>query len=189
MRGSMNRLFGVVTVVTVSLGLLTACTSGSKATPTAQPKTATKVYNDTRFHFSFHYPANWKTPQQGVEKSIGGLPTYVVTITPPSQMAGLEFRVDAQLSDYSRIPDGKVVVDPSNPQQRFRYHKVVVSQRPSILIERFLVGKPIDEYVTVTNTRKLSYTVEMVTPNPPFPAAATKGYRLILDTEKIAFNG
>lgn len=184
----MARLAWLATVL-VCLPLVSACSSGNKATPTAKPVAATKVYRDPRFHFSFHYPSNWKAPKQGSMENLNGTPTYIVRLSTPDSAAGVEYRVDASLPDYSKIPDGKVVVDPQNPQQRFRYHKLQISGWPSISIERFIVGKPIDEYVTVTNTRKLSYAVEMLTPNPPFPAQAVAGYRKILSTAKIPFSG
>lgn len=173
----MRSLFALPIVI-----ILAGCAS-SAATPPATP-VPDRTYRDATYHFSLRYPATWRA---GIPKtvSIQGVPTYTVNFTTPGKVAGVQIQVSRQATPFPPFAEGHVAHDPNGPDM-LHYHHLRVSGWPAMQIERYS-GTKVDGLFTIINTRTLSFTIEMVTPNPPFSTRSTAGYNTLVRTIKLPF--
>lgn len=162
--------------------LLAGCAS-SAAAPTPTP-TRERTYRDAKYHFHFKYPASWhaSTPKN---VSVQGVPTYTISFTTPGNAAGIQVQVDRQVTPFPAFQEGHVAHDPSGPDM-LHYHHLRVSGWPAMQIQRYN-GSKVDGMFTIVNTHSLSFTIEMVTPNPPFSANSVSGYDTVVRTIKLPF--
>ncbi len=159
--------------------------------PSAAAPSATRVvdgaYQDTAYHFSFRYPLSWHlASKHGTTTSVQGVPTYVVNVNTPNNVEGVRIQVDRHVIPLGTFQEGHVAPDPSGGPDMFHYHHAHVSGWPAMQVQRYN-GSKIDGIFTIVNTRTLSFTIEMVTPNPPFSRSALSGYDTILRTIKLPF--
>lgn len=155
------------------------------ASSTAAPTPAVvHTYHDAKYHFSLKYPASWHagTP---ASISVQGVPTYTVSFTTPGRAAGVQIQVSRQVTPFPSFQEGHVAPDPSGPDV-LHYHHLRVSGWPAMQIRRN-TGSTVDGMFTIINTRTLSFTIEMVTPNPPFSTRTVSGYNTMVRTIKLPF--
>jgi hypothetical protein len=162
---------------------LTGCGSSTATTPTTLP---TSKYKDPVLHFSFVIPSAWKIGKNATRTDLQPIKTYVVSITTPGSQEGVEFTVDQQIQDYSKIPEGKVVPAPGGGPDTLQYHHLVVAGWPALQVKRFS-GQQIDSYDTIINTHDHSYDLKMATGTPPFPPSAVDSYNALLRTLQLPF--
>lgn len=163
--------------------VLAGCASSAAApTPTASPD---HTYHDIRYHFSLKYPASWTVARPSTI-SVQGVPTYAVSFSTPGKAAGVQIQVSRQVTPFPPFIEGHVAHDPNGPDM-LHYHHLRASGWPAMQITRYS-GTQMDGIFTIINTHTRSFTVEMVTPNPPFSAAATAGYNTMVRTIKLPFS-
>ncbi len=162
--------------------ILAGCAASATA-PTPTPS-RDHTYHDGKYHFSLKYPASWtvSTPKT---VSIQGVPTYTVNFTTPGKVAGVQIQVSRQVTPFPPFVEGHVAQDPNGPDL-LHYHHLRVSGWPAMQISRYS-GTKVDGLFTIVNTRTLSFTIEMVTPNPPFSAASNAGYSTMVHSIKLPF--
>src|SRR5579884_2095840 len=94
-------------LVLLATVLLAGCsvTASGPAGPAASPTTITlATYHDARYHFSFRYPAQWSVPANGGRRTqLNGVPTYLLTVKTPGNVAGIRITVDQDLTKYTSI--------------------------------------------------------------------------------------
>ncbi|MDQ2745024.1 MAG: hypothetical protein M3Z66_22395 [Chloroflexota bacterium] len=164
---------------------ISGCASSAAPKATAVPVVS---YHDQQYRFSFSYPSGWKAPTKGGHvTSVQSVPTYVVPVTTPHNIAGVQVTVDHQVIPLPTFVEGRVAADPSGGPDTFHYHHLKVSGWPAMQIKRYS-GTTVDGVFTIINTRTLSYQVEMITAQPPFPPTAFNGYNTIVRTLKIPFS-
>jgi hypothetical protein len=172
----------------VSLVALLAIVLAGCGSSSAAPSTPLRLmtYHDPVYNFTFETPFPWKVPKKSGHIVTQPIKTYVVDINTPGNTQGVEFTVDQSIQDYSKIPEGKVVNDPSGGPDTFEYHHLMVAGWPAIQVKRFN-GTNVDSYDTIVNTRDNSYDLKMATGTPPFSASALRSYNKVLSTLKLPF--
>lgn len=168
-------------LLALPLAVLVAGCASSAATPT---RAADHAYHDSRYHFSLKYPASWHAGTPSTV-SLQGVPTYTVSFTTPGKVAGVQVQVSRQVTPFPTFQEGHVAPDPSGPDM-LHYHHLRVSGWPAMQIQRYN-GTQVDGMFTFINTRALSFTVEMITPNPPFSTRTLSGYNTMVRTIKVPF--
>jgi hypothetical protein len=166
-----------------ALIILAGCASSTA--PAAPTPTVDRTYHDAKYHFSLQYPATWSASAPKTV-SIQGAPTYTVNFSTPSKVAGVQIQVSRQVTPFPPFVEGHVAHDPNGPDM-LHYHHLRASGWPAMQIERYS-GTKVDGMFTIINTHTLSFTIEMVTPNPPFSAGATAGYKTMVRTIKLPFS-
>jgi hypothetical protein len=169
-------------ILTPLLCVIAGCGSPSSSKPMVH------TYHDPTYHFSFQYRAPWTIQgKHGVDQTIGGTPSYVLTLQTPNRQVGVDVTVDHDPIPFPTFPEGKVAHDPSGGPDLFEYHHAKVSSWPAMRILRYS-GKQVDGYFTVVNTHSQSYQIRMITGNPPFKASQITAYMAMVRSFKIPFS-
>lgn len=167
------------------VGILAGCASFA-ASPATTPVTD-HTYHDSTYHFSFRYPSAWQlASKHGTTTSVQGVPTYEVNLKTPNNVVGVRIQVDHQVTPFPPFEEGHVAPNPGGGPDMLHYHHMHVSGWPAMQIQRYN-GTKVDGMFTIVNTRSLSFTIEMVTPYPPFSRSTLSGYNAIVRTIKLPF--